>query len=99
MLDYLFHFSIYLSINFCHLITNLIIIGTIIPAIIPNHNKPLPLNPPIVIRAPIAIQIQKTTLTIAFKPFPIFIIIIYKAIVLYIFNKFEIKLINQLLII
>ena len=38
---------------------------------IPNHNKPLPLKPPIVIKAPIAIQIQKATLTIAFKPFPI----------------------------
>jgi hypothetical protein len=49
--------------------------GATIPAMIPNHNKPLPLKPPIVIKAPIAIQIQKATLIIAFKPFPIFIII------------------------
>ena len=52
----------------------IIIIGVTIPPMIPNHNKPLPLKPPIVIKAPIAIQIQKATLTIAFKPFPIFII-------------------------
>lgn len=53
----------------------LIIIGVMIPAMIPNHKRPLPLKPPMVIIDPIAIQIQKPTFTIAFKPLPIFIAI------------------------